>query len=259
MSAIAWRAPPPGASASSVEGATTVTSTRCWRMAVGIASGAAGYRACPRFCRADAHLPTTMPMPWKRCWRRGSEIACVIVEPVAGNMGVVPPRPGFLSGCVGSPPPRGTASLRRGDHRLPRGHGGAQVGVLPDLTTLARSSTAAFAGSLQQASRPDGADGAHRAGLSSGHAPGNGGGGGRFGDAEAAAARATWSWRRGGRCRRLEDAARQAPATVNRVGSMLTSFSPGKPSPTTPGQAGRHAATRRSSAVVARGVLALSV
>src|SRR5207249_6683104 len=29
---------------------------------------------------------------------RGREIACVIVEPVAANMGVVPPRPGYLDG-----------------------------------------------------------------------------------------------------------------------------------------------------------------
>src|SRR5690606_20510756 len=31
---------------------------------------------------------------------RGSEIACVIVEPVAGNMGCVPPEPGFLEGLL---------------------------------------------------------------------------------------------------------------------------------------------------------------
>lgn len=30
--------------------------------------------------------------------QRGKEIAAVIVEPVAGNMGVIPPRPGFLAG-----------------------------------------------------------------------------------------------------------------------------------------------------------------
>lgn len=30
--------------------------------------------------------------------RYGEEIACVIVEPIAGNMGVVPPLPGFLEG-----------------------------------------------------------------------------------------------------------------------------------------------------------------
>jgi glutamate-1-semialdehyde 2,1-aminomutase len=29
---------------------------------------------------------------------RGNEVACVIVEPVAANMGVVPPEPGFLEG-----------------------------------------------------------------------------------------------------------------------------------------------------------------
>ena len=28
--------------------------------------------------------------------RHGAEIACVIVEPIAGNMGVVPPAPGYL-------------------------------------------------------------------------------------------------------------------------------------------------------------------
>ena len=30
--------------------------------------------------------------------RWGGDIACVIVEPVAGNMGLVPPQPGFLEG-----------------------------------------------------------------------------------------------------------------------------------------------------------------
>ena len=30
--------------------------------------------------------------------RNAEDLACVIVEPVAGNMGVVPPRPGFLEG-----------------------------------------------------------------------------------------------------------------------------------------------------------------
>ena len=33
---------------------------------------------------------------------RGDEIAAVIVEPVAANMGVVPPEPGFLERCVSS-------------------------------------------------------------------------------------------------------------------------------------------------------------
>ena len=48
-------------------------------------------------------------------------VAAVIVEPVAGNMGVVPPRDGFLEAlrrlCDDA---RRAARLRRGDHRLPR-------------------------------------------------------------------------------------------------------------------------------------------
>ncbi len=32
----------------------------------------------------------------------GTQVACIIVEPVAGNMGVVPPRPGFLEGLEGT-------------------------------------------------------------------------------------------------------------------------------------------------------------
>ncbi len=34
----------------------------------------------------------------ERCAREGERIACIIVEPVAGNMGCVPPAPGFLQG-----------------------------------------------------------------------------------------------------------------------------------------------------------------
>ena len=51
----------------------------------------------------------------------GGEIAAVIVEPVVGNMGCVPPRAGFLQGlrelCAAA---RRAAHLRRGDDRLPR-------------------------------------------------------------------------------------------------------------------------------------------
>ena len=72
---------------------------------------------------------------------RGPEIAAVLVEPVAGNMGVVPPLPGFLEG------------LRRVTHRYGslivfdevmtgwRVHPqGAQVlyGITPDLTCLGK-------------------------------------------------------------------------------------------------------------------------
>ena len=72
------------------------------------------------------------------CASAGREIAAVIVEPVAGNMGVVPPEPGFLetlreeTARAGSP-----ADLRRGDDRLPgrlgRGAGTLRRHARPDL------------------------------------------------------------------------------------------------------------------------------
>ena len=51
---------------------------------------------------------------------RGDEIAAVIVEPVAANMGVVPPEPGFLRTAARAlHDARRAADLRRGDHRVP--------------------------------------------------------------------------------------------------------------------------------------------
>ncbi len=53
--------------------------------------------------------------------REGEQIACIIVEPVAGNMGCVPPEPGFLEGLRrGLRPVRHRPHLRRSDDRLPR-------------------------------------------------------------------------------------------------------------------------------------------
>ena len=51
--------------------------------------------------------------------RYGEGLACVLVEPVAGNMGVVPPEPGFLRGAALALLLGGVAArLRRGDHGL---------------------------------------------------------------------------------------------------------------------------------------------
>ena len=47
-------------------------------------------------------------------------LAAIVVEPVAGNMGVVPPEPGSSRRCARSPTRRRAARLRRGDDRLPR-------------------------------------------------------------------------------------------------------------------------------------------
>ena len=72
---------------------------------------------------------------------RGKEIAAVIVEPVAGNMGVIPPRPGFLAGLCEIT--RRHGALLIFDEVITGfriAWGGAQEtsGVRPDLTCLGK-------------------------------------------------------------------------------------------------------------------------
>ncbi len=71
----------------------------------------------------------------------GGSIACVIVEPVAGNMGVVPPAPGFLEALRDLT--RSHGALLIFDEvitgfRLAWGGAQARFGVTPDLTTLGK-------------------------------------------------------------------------------------------------------------------------
>jgi glutamate-1-semialdehyde 2,1-aminomutase len=71
----------------------------------------------------------------------GREVAAVIVEPVAGNMGVVPPAPGFLAGLRELT--RRHGALLVFDEVISGfrvGYGGAQAryGVTPDLTILGK-------------------------------------------------------------------------------------------------------------------------
>ncbi|HET6798054.1 MAG TPA: glutamate-1-semialdehyde 2,1-aminomutase [Gemmatimonadales bacterium] len=72
---------------------------------------------------------------------RGSEIAAVLVEPVAGNMGVVPPLPGFLAGLRATTHRHGALlvfdEVMTGWRVHPQG---AQVlyGVEPDVTCLGK-------------------------------------------------------------------------------------------------------------------------
>jgi len=73
--------------------------------------------------------------------RQGEEIAAVVVEPVAGNMGVVPPAPGFLEGLRRLT--REYGSLLIFDEVMTGfrvAYGGAQqlYGVTPDLTCLGK-------------------------------------------------------------------------------------------------------------------------
>jgi glutamate-1-semialdehyde 2,1-aminomutase len=72
---------------------------------------------------------------------RGREIAAVIVEPVVGNMGVVPPLPGFLeaiiSGCARSGAVSVFDEVMTGC-RVAKGGMQARAGLTPDMTCLGK-------------------------------------------------------------------------------------------------------------------------
>lgn len=73
--------------------------------------------------------------------KQGEEIACVILEPIAGNMGVVPPREGFLQGLRDITQQYGALLIF--DEVITGfrvSYGGAQelFGITPDLTTLGK-------------------------------------------------------------------------------------------------------------------------
>ncbi|HZQ65854.1 MAG TPA: glutamate-1-semialdehyde 2,1-aminomutase [Gaiellaceae bacterium] len=73
--------------------------------------------------------------------RWGEGLACVIVEPVAGNMGVVPPAPGFLEAlralCDASGALLVFDEVITG-FRVARGGAQERYGVMPDLTVLGK-------------------------------------------------------------------------------------------------------------------------
>jgi glutamate-1-semialdehyde 2,1-aminomutase len=73
--------------------------------------------------------------------RWGEGLACVIVEPVAGNMGVVPPEPGYLqtlrSLCDASGALLVFDEVITG-FRVARGGAQQRYGVMPDLTVLGK-------------------------------------------------------------------------------------------------------------------------
>ncbi len=71
----------------------------------------------------------------------GSQIACVIVEPIAGNMNCIPPVPGFLETlrelCTGHGAVLIFDEVMTG-FRVARGGAQELYGVIPDLTTLGK-------------------------------------------------------------------------------------------------------------------------
>ena len=71
----------------------------------------------------------------------GGDVACVIVEPVAANMGVVPPTPGFLEGLRKLADSHGALLVFDEvitGFRIGRGGAQERFGVTPDLTCLGK-------------------------------------------------------------------------------------------------------------------------
>ncbi|MBI9033442.1 MAG: glutamate-1-semialdehyde 2,1-aminomutase, partial [Bacteroidales bacterium] len=72
---------------------------------------------------------------------KGKEIAAIIVEPVAGNMGVIPPVPGFLEGLRKLADENGSVLIFDEvitGFRLAKGGAQEYYNVMPDLTTLGK-------------------------------------------------------------------------------------------------------------------------
>ena len=75
------------------------------------------------------------------CEARAGEIAAIIVEPVVGNMGCVPPRNGFLEGLRDLADSRGILLIFdevMTGFRVARGGAAERYGVRPDLVTLGK-------------------------------------------------------------------------------------------------------------------------
>ena len=71
----------------------------------------------------------------------GAEIACVIVEPIAGNMNMVPPAPGFLDALRDACSASGAVLIFdevMTGFRVAKGGAQALYGIEPDLTTLGK-------------------------------------------------------------------------------------------------------------------------
>jgi len=165
---------------------------------------------------------------------RGRDIAAVIVEPVAGNMGVVPPAPGFLEALRDLCTRHGAVLIFDEvitGFRLAFGGAQMKYGIRPDLTCLGKIiggglPVGAYGGSRDLMSRVSPLGPVYQAGTLSGNPL-----------AVAAGLATLRALREGDVYRRLDSlgaelerglvaAAGKAgvPLTVNRVGSMLTGF-----------------------------------
>jgi len=198
--------------------------------------------------------------------QRGGEVAAIIVEPVAGNMGVVPPAPGFLAGLRALATRHGALlifdEVITGFRVAP---GGAQAlyGVRPDLTCLGKIiggglPVGAYGGRRDVMERVAPLGAVYQAGTLSGNPLAVAAGLATLRALEDPAVYV----RLEALGARVEAAIREAagaagvPVTINRVGSMLTTFF--TPGPVTDYASAKRADTARYAryfhAMLERGV-----
>jgi glutamate-1-semialdehyde 2,1-aminomutase len=183
----------------------------------------------------------------------GGDLACVVVEPIAGNMGVVPPAPGFLQGLRRVTEKHGALLLFDEvitGFRVALGGAQSLTGVRPDLTTLGKIigggfPLAAYGGraEIMRKIAPEGP--VYQAGTLSGNPVAVTAGlttleilqeSDPYPELERRAARLEAGLR-------AAAASAACPLTVNRVGSMLTAFC--TDTPVTDYATARHASTER--------------
>lgn len=105
-----------------------------------------GLPDSPGVPRAAAELTRTVPYNDADALRalfeaEGERIACVIVEPVVGNSGFIPPAPGFLEGIRAITREHGALLIFdevMTGFRVANGGAQARFGIEPDLTTLGK-------------------------------------------------------------------------------------------------------------------------
>lgn len=164
----------------------------------------------------------------------GDEIAAVIVEPVAGNMGCVPPQAGFLEGLRAVTERAGALLILdevMTGFRLAYGGAQERFGITPDLTTLGKVvgggfPLAAYGGQREIMEKMAPAGPVYQAGTLSGNPIAVSAGLAQLELLEDGQAYGILEERGAQLEAGLVAAAREAgvPCTVNRVGSMITGF-----------------------------------
>lgn len=194
----------------------------------------------PAFAALTASLPFNDLAAVEDAFRTsGGEIAAVVVEPVAGNMGCVPPEPGFLEGLRELTSRHGALLIFdevMTGFRLAYGGAQERYGIRPDLTTLGKVvgggfPLAAYGGRQEIMEKMAPVGPVYQAGTLSGNPVAVSAGLAQLELLEDRKAYTTLEERGAQLEQGLKEAAREAgvPVTCNRVGSMITAFFTDRP------------------------------